>query len=146
MPPHVCPQCLKDKKFGVELGKHLQRPKFMIQKLTLSVGRLITADEIYFIHSNDVTTDSPPHRTLWNKMVVKPTDNTTTAPSTITTSTSLFKVGLDSSFITSMVEGITINRSSRVNGNYSRSLKKSRHNQQESRRGSLRPDHTAVVL
>ena len=97
----------------------------MIQKLTLSVGRLITADEIYFIHSNDVTTDSPPHRTLWNKMVVKPTDNTTTAPSTITTSTSLFKVGLDSSFITSMVEGITINRSSRVNGNYSRSLKKS---------------------
>lgn len=134
MPPHVCPQCLKDKKFCDDQLSNLHRPKFVIQKLLKTVGKVLKANDIQFVFSNDVTTDSPPHRTLWNKMVVKATgnkegdieDTTTAAPPTLTTSTSLFKVGLDMpSFITSMVEGITINRSSRGHGNNSRSLNKS---------------------
>ena len=118
-----CRHVSEDKRFCIEqLSRLNKRPKKTIQRFLDKLGAILNADEIYCVTSADVAKNTPPHRTLWNKMaVLNPYDESEDQdldPDAVDPkkqakcSQSLFRVGLDSSFITSMVEGTTQNRSS----------------------------------
>jgi hypothetical protein len=118
MLPCSCQQDL-DTNFGEEeLERIKNRPKLTINTFLNKLSSITHADESYFIVAEDVSNDSPPHRTLWNKITNKITKERE-GKGEDGKKVSLFRVGLDNSFISSVVESIVVNRkcmgSSKIN-------------------------------
>ena len=108
MLPCSCQQDL-DTNFGEEeLERIKNRPKLTINTFLNKLSSITHADESYFIVAEDVSNDSPPHRTLWNKITNKITKERE-GKGEDGKKVSLFRVGLDNSFISSVVESIVVN-------------------------------------
>jgi len=112
----TCRHVLDDKKFVERLSKG---GGLSLKRLCQKLGEIVHADEIYAVSDHDVAIINPPHRSLWHKLTVLQMDDhidhNSHNPEEQKESTEpqkLFHVGLDSSLITSLVEGVVVNRSS----------------------------------
>ena len=110
-----CIESLRDKRSTL-----LRKLSILCTKL----GDIVQADEIYAVTSHDVAMEHPPHKDLWNKLIVlnqdeqemdvsHDPDEQDVKQTKSNEPQKLFQiVGLDSSLIASLVEGTIINKAS----------------------------------